>query len=83
MTYNGHSTIAGDMVYHISTAVQLMRAALDHQLVDKEILTLMINDMMRKSDCVREEALWDSFGNFLDSSLDKFIEERALEGTDV
>ena len=70
--------IAGMMMFHISAAVSLMRMVLENELVDRGVLLAIIEEAANESDCVREQALWETFADFLDESIDEVVESPAL-----
>jgi len=55
---------------HMSSAVALMRTILDNGLLERDLLRRVLNEMAKNSMCVREEALWDTYKDFLDEDLD-------------
>tara|TARA_R100001244_G_scaffold132187_1_gene107465 strand:- start:1324 stop:1593 length:270 start_codon:yes stop_codon:yes gene_type:complete len=70
--------IAGMMVFHISAAVSLMRMVIENELVDREVLSAIIEETASESECVREQALWETFADFLDESIDEAVDSPAL-----
>ena len=70
--------IAGMMMFHISAAVSLMRMVIENELVDREVLLSIIEETANESDCVREQALWETLADFLDESIDEVVESPAL-----
>jgi len=70
--------IAGMMMFHVSAAVSLMRMVIENDLVDREVLLSIIEETANESDCVREQALWETFADFLDESIDEVVESPAL-----
>jgi|TARA_R110000824_G_scaffold75983_1_gene192669 hypothetical protein len=70
--------IAGMMMFHVSAAVSLMRMVIENDLVDREVLSAIIEETASESECVREQALWETFADFLDESIDEVVESPAL-----
>jgi hypothetical protein len=70
--------IAGMMMFHISAAVSLMRMVIENDLVDREVLAAIIVETAGDSECVREQALWETFADFLDESIDEVVDSPAL-----
>lgn len=65
--------LVGMMQFHMTSAVYLMRMALEHDLVEREFLKNVITSMAKKAGCVREEALWETYKDFLDEEIDKIL----------
>ena len=65
--------LIGMMQFHMTSAVYLMRMTLEHSLVDRELLKRVITSMAKKAGCVREEALWETYKDFLDEEIDKIL----------
>ena len=59
--------------FHMTSAVALMRTILDNGLLEKDLLRKVLDEMAKNSMCVREEALWDTYRDFLDEDLDRAL----------
>ena len=59
--------------FHMTSAVALMRTILDNGLLEKDLLRKVLSEMVKNSMCVREEALWDTYRDFLDEDLDRAL----------
>ena len=59
--------------FHMTSAVALMRTILDNGLLERDLLSKVLSEMAKNSMCVREEALWDTYKDFLDEDLDRHL----------
>ena len=59
--------------FHMTSAVALMRTILDNGLLEKDLLRKVLSEMAKNSMCVREEALGDTYRDFLDEDLDRAL----------
>jgi len=59
--------------FHMTSAVSLMRIILDNGLLDKDMFRRVLEEMAKNSTCVREEALWETYKDFLDEDLDRAL----------
>ena len=81
---NGESTIAGDIVHHISISISLIEASKHHKLVNAEVLVEMMKEMAQKSSTIREQAEWETYLDFFDITLDEMLEGNVREeGADL
>ena len=56
--------------FHMRSAVSLMRIILNNGLVEKDMFRRVLEEMARNSSCVQEEALWETYKDFLDEQID-------------
>jgi|TARA_R100001530_G_scaffold17766_2_gene15337 hypothetical protein len=70
---SGEEELIGMMQFHMTSAVYLMRMNLENNLVERGLLRRVITSMAEKSKCVREEALWETYKDFLDEEIDKIL----------
>ena len=56
--------------FHMVSAVSLMRIILDNGLLEKDMFRKVLEEMAKNSSCVREEALWETYKDFLDEKID-------------
>ena len=56
--------------FHMVSAVSLMRIILDNGLLEKDMFRRVLEEMAKNSGCVREEALWETYKDFLDEKID-------------
>ena len=56
--------------FHMVSAVSLMRIILDNRLLEKDMFRKVLEEMAKNSSCVREEALWETYKDFLDEKID-------------
>ena len=56
--------------FHMVSAVSLMRIILDNGLLEKDMFRRVLEEMAKNSGCVREEALWETYKDFLDEGID-------------
>ena len=59
--------------FHMTSAVALMRTILDNGLLERDLLSKVLSEMAKNSMCVREEALWDTYKDFLDEDLARHL----------
>ena len=59
--------------FHMVSAVSLMRIILDNGLLEKDMFRSVLEEMAKNSKCVREEALWETYKDFLDEDLDRAL----------
>jgi hypothetical protein len=59
--------------FHMVSAISLMRIILDNGLLEKDLFRRVLEEMAKNSMCVREEALWDTYRDFLDEDLDRAL----------
>tara|TARA_R100000687_G_scaffold8221_1_gene7495 strand:- start:1011 stop:1286 length:276 start_codon:yes stop_codon:yes gene_type:complete len=81
---NGESTISGDIVHHISISISLIEASKHHKLVNTEVLVEMLKGMAQESSTVREQAVWETYLDFFDVTLDEMLDGNVREeGADL
>jgi hypothetical protein len=81
---NGESTISGDIIHHIAISISLIEASKTHKLVDGELLVEMLKEMANDSQTVREQAVWETYLDFFDVTLDEILDGNVREeGADV
>jgi predicted nucleic acid-binding protein len=76
---NGESTISGDIIHHISISISLIEASKHHKLVNTEVLVEMIKEMAKDSSTVREQAVWETYLDFFDVTLDEGLDGNVRE----
>jgi len=76
---NGESTISGDIIHHISISISLIEASKHHKLVNTEVLVEMIKEMAKDSSTVREQAVWETYLDFFDVTLDESLDGNVRE----
>jgi hypothetical protein len=59
--------------FHMVSAVSLMRIILDNGLLEKDMFRSVLEEMAKNSLCVREEALWETYKDFLDEDIDRAL----------
>ena len=59
--------------FHMISAVSLMRIILNNGLLEKDMFRRVLEEMARNSSCVREEALWETYKDFLNPSINTAI----------
>jgi len=69
----GDEDILAMVQFHMASAISLMRIILDNDLLDKEMFRKVLGEMGRRSSCVREEALWETYKDFLDEEIDRVL----------
>jgi len=73
--------------FHMVSAVSLMRIILDNGLLEKDLFRKVLEEMAKNSFCVREEALWDTYKDFLDEDIDRALASvtpiREMEGEEI
>ena len=56
--------------FHMVSAISLMRIILDNGLLERGMFRRVLEEMAKNSSCVREEALWETYKDFLDEKID-------------
>ena len=76
---NGEATIAGDIVHHISISISLIESSKRHKLVNTEVLIEMLKSMAQESSTIREQAVWETYLDFFDITLDEMLDGNVRE----
>ena len=76
---NGESTISGDIIHHIAISISLIEASKTHKLVDTGLLVEMLKEMLRDSKTIREQAVWETYLDFFDITLDEMLDGNVRE----
>jgi len=69
----GDEDILAMVQFHMASAVSLMRIILDNNLLDKDMFRKVLGEIGKRSTCVREEALWETYKDFLDEEIDRVV----------
>ena len=58
-------------VWHIQTAISVMNLLVDNKLVDLSLMDEMISQKMKTSGTPNEQALWETYRDFLNPEIDQ------------
>ena len=60
-------------VWHLQSAISIMNLLVDNQLVDLNIIKALIDEKIKDAGSVNEEALWETYKDFLNPSINRAI----------
>ena len=70
-------------VWHIQTAVSVMNLLVNNQLVDLGLMNEMITEKIKGSGDVNEQALWETYRDFLNPDINRVGHDERYSGPDV
>ena len=70
-------------VWHIQTAISIMNLLVNNQLVDLKLMDEMITEKIKKCGSVNEQALWETYRDFLNPEINQGAHRERYNGPDV
>ena len=70
-------------VWHIQTAISVMNLLVNNQLVDLGLMNEMITEKIKESGDVNEQALWETYRDFLNPDINRAAHNERYSGPDV
>ena len=70
-------------VWHIQTAISVMNLLVNNQLVDLGLMNEMITEKVKESGDVNEQALWETYRDFLNPDIKRAAHNERYSGPDV
>jgi|TARA_R100000789_G_scaffold73552_1_gene69214 hypothetical protein len=68
-------------VWHIQTAISVMNLLVDNKLVDLSLMDEMISQKTKTSGTQNEQALWETYRDFLNPDIDPLSHQARNAGT--
>ena len=62
-------------VWHLKTAISVMNLLIDNDLVDFGVMKALIEEKAQQSGSVNEQALWETYKDFLDPMINTSLQE--------
>jgi hypothetical protein len=62
-------------IWHLKTAISVMNLLIDNDLVDFGVMKALIEEKAQQSGSVNEQALWETYKDFLDPMINTSLQE--------
>ena len=75
--------LVGMGVWHLQTAITVMNLLIHNQLVDLKLMDEMITEKIKESGHQNEQALWETYRDFLNPEINQGAHRERYNGPDV
>ena len=75
--------LIGMGVWHLQTAITVMNLLVHNQLVDLKLMDEMITEKIKESGHQNEQALWETYRDFLNPEINQGAHRERYNGPDV
>jgi hypothetical protein len=62
-------------VWHLQTSISIMNLLINNDLVDLGVMKTLIEEKAQQSGSVNEQALWETYKDFLDPMINTSLQE--------